>query len=273
VENCKPVGSTFPLRSLYTNHQSRYLVLEYIKGGELFNYIVKRGRLPEHEAVEYFRQILSGLSYCHRFGICHRDLKPENLLLDKEHNAIKIADFGMAALQPAGSLLSTFCGSPHYASPEILNGQKYKGDKTDIWSLGIILFVLLCGRLPFDEEDVSSLRAKVINGRYIMPTNLSNEAKDLIFRMLQTDPEIRFDMDQIWDHALMHKYEVVGGSANGRNLNMDRWGGAPPPPTPEQVGRPVRRRHEIDGEILRNLRTLWHGEDEEAIVARLLSKE
>jgi serine/threonine protein kinase len=213
------------------------------------------------------------LSYCHRFGICHRDLKPENLLLDKEHNTIKIADFGMAALQPAGSLLSTFCGSPHYASPEILNGQKYKGDKTDIWSLGIILFVLLCGRLPFDEEDVSSLRAKVINGRYIMPTNLSKEAKDLIFRMLQTDPEVRFDMDQIWDHALMHKYEVVGGSANGRNLNMDRWGGAPPPPTPEQVGRPVRRRHEIDGEILRNLRTLWHGEDEEAIVTRLLSKE
>ena len=260
-------------RPLRADRHSRYLVLEFIEGGELFNYIVKRGRLPEHEAVEYFRQILSGLSYCHRFGICHRDLKPENLLLNKEHNTIKIADFGMAALQPAGSLLSTFCGSPHYASPEILIGLKYKGDKTDIWSLGIILFVLLCGRLPFDEENVHYLRQKVVQGRYMMPTDLSEEAKDLIFWMLQRDPEVRIDMDRIWDHPLMHKYEVVGGSASGRNLNMDRWGGAPPPPTPEQVGRPVRRRHEIDREILRNLRTLWHGEDEETIVARLVSKE
>jgi serine/threonine protein kinase len=248
-------------------------VLEFVEGGELYDFIVQRGRLPEHEAVEYFRQILSGLSYCHRFGICHRDLKPENILLDKEHNTIKLADFGMAALQPAGSLLNTFCGSPHYASPEIVKAMKYNGEKTDIWSCGIILFVLLTGRLPFDEENVRRLLKKVAFGRYIMPTGLSEEAKDLIFRMLQVDPGVRICMDEIWEHPLMHKYEVVGGPAGGRSLAMDRWGGAPPPPTPQQVGRPVKRKDEIDAEILRNLCTLWHGEKEEVIVQRLLSRE
>ncbi|KAI8880668.1 Pkinase-domain-containing protein [Backusella circina FSU 941] len=137
-----------------------YLVLEYVQGGELFEYLVSEGRLSEKEARKYFQQIILGLDYCHRHLICHRDLKPENLLLDSDKN-IKIADFGMASLQPAGSLLETSCGSPHYASPEIVNGIKYDGSASDIWSCGIILYALLSGQLPFDDDNIRLLLNKM----------------------------------------------------------------------------------------------------------------
>ena len=113
--------------------ESRYLVLEYVEGGELFHYISRNGRLPEGEAIRIFRQMIAGLSYCHRFSICHRDLKPENILMDR-HGNIKIVDFGMAALQPANKWLTTSCGSPHYASPEVIQAKNYRGDRADIWS-------------------------------------------------------------------------------------------------------------------------------------------
>ncbi|KAI9263577.1 kinase-like domain-containing protein [Helicostylum pulchrum] len=137
-----------------------YLVLEYVQGGELFEYLVSQGRLSEQEARKYFQQIIIGLDYCHRHLICHRDLKPENLLLDREKN-IKIADFGMASLQPTGSLLETSCGSPHYASPEIVNGIPYDGSASDIWSCGIILYALLSGHLPFDDDNIRQLLNKM----------------------------------------------------------------------------------------------------------------
>ncbi|KAI9497592.1 kinase-like domain-containing protein [Zychaea mexicana] len=137
-----------------------YLILEYVQGGELFEYLVSQGRLPEPEARKYFQQIIFGLDYCHRHLICHRDLKPENLLLDKDKN-IKIADFGMASLQPTGSLLETSCGSPHYASPEIVTGIPYNGSASDIWSCGIILYALLCGHLPFDDDNIRELLNKM----------------------------------------------------------------------------------------------------------------
>ncbi|KAI8972483.1 kinase-like domain-containing protein [Pilobolus umbonatus] len=137
-----------------------YLVLEYVQGGELFEYLVSQGRLSEIEARKYFQQIIMGLDYCHRHLICHRDLKPENLLLDRDKN-IKIADFGMASLQPTGSLLETSCGSPHYASPEIVNGIPYDGSASDIWSCGIILYALLSGHLPFDDDNIRQLLNKM----------------------------------------------------------------------------------------------------------------
>ncbi|KAI8367876.1 kinase-like domain-containing protein [Choanephora cucurbitarum] len=137
-----------------------YLVLEYVQGGELFEHLVSQGRLSEAEARKYFQQIIIGLDYCHRHLICHRDLKPENLLLDREKN-IKIADFGMASLQPTGSLLETSCGSPHYASPEIVNGIPYDGSSSDIWSCGIILYALLSGHLPFDDDNIKLLLNKM----------------------------------------------------------------------------------------------------------------
>ncbi|ORX51587.1 Pkinase-domain-containing protein, partial [Hesseltinella vesiculosa] len=137
-----------------------YLILEYIEGGELFEYLISRGRLTENEARKYFQQIIYALDYCHRHLICHRDLKPENLLLDKAKN-IKICDFGMASLQPQGSLLETSCGSPHYASPEIVNGIPYNGSASDIWSCGVILFALLNGHLPFDDDNMHNLLQKI----------------------------------------------------------------------------------------------------------------
>ncbi|VDP32560.1 unnamed protein product [Soboliphyme baturini] len=120
----------------------RYLILEHVSGGELFDYLVRKGRLPPKEARRFFRQILSALDYCHAHNICHRDLKPENLLLDDRSN-IKIADFGMASLQVEGALLETSCGSPHYACPEVIKGEKYDGKKADVWSCGVILYALL----------------------------------------------------------------------------------------------------------------------------------
>ncbi|KAI8100107.1 kinase-like domain-containing protein, partial [Halteromyces radiatus] len=137
-----------------------YLILEYIEGGELFEHLISCGKLTEKEARKYFQQIIFGLDYCHRHLICHRDLKPENLLLDKEKN-IKICDFGMASLQPTGSLLQTSCGSPHYASPEIVNAIPYDGSASDIWSCGVILYALLNGHLPFDDDNMHNLLKKM----------------------------------------------------------------------------------------------------------------
>lgn len=160
--------------------------MEYVEGGELFDYLVSRGRLPVDEALHYFQQIIFAVDYCHRFNIAHRDLKPENLLLDKARN-IKVADFGMAAWEGGVGMLETSCGSPHYASPEVVEGRSYHGSTSDIWSCGVILFALLAGRLPFDDENIRTLLEKVKLGKYAMPNDIDPAAKDLIARMLQKD--------------------------------------------------------------------------------------
>lgn len=164
--------------------------MEYVPRGELFDYLVERGRLPVAEALNYFQQIISAVDYCHRFNIAHRDLKPENLLLDKDKN-IKVADFGMAAWEGGDSMLRTSCGSPHYASPEVVAGEAYHGSVSDIWSCGVILFALLAGRLPFDDDNVRILLDKVRAGRYVMPSDIDLSAKDLIRRMLEKDVKKR----------------------------------------------------------------------------------
>ncbi|KAI9670871.1 MAG: hypothetical protein M1817_003756 [Caeruleum heppii] len=256
------------LYDIWENRGELYLVLEYVEGGELFDYLVAAGRFREFEAVRYFRQILAGLTYCHHFNICHRDLKPENILVDRNKN-VKIADFGMAALQPANILLNTSCGSPHYAAPEICEGKHYHGDKVDIWSCGIVLFTLLVGRVPFDDVDVPGILRKIKAGRLSMPAELSVEAKDLLWAMLQVDPNNRITTNKIWQHPFVKKYDVVYGI----NGTLERNATAPPMPSMENIGHPVRRRGDLDGEILRNLQTLWHGEQEQFVVSRLLSEE
>lgn len=168
------------LLEVWENKSELYLVLEYVDGGELFDYLVSKGKLSEPEAVHYFTQIIQGVSYCHSFNICHRDLKPENLLLDKKNKVIKIADFGMAALELPNKLLETSCGSPHYASPEIVMGKPYHGGPSDVWSCGIILFALLTGHLPFNDDNIKKLLLKVQAGRFQLPPYLTNDAKDLI---------------------------------------------------------------------------------------------
>ena len=242
-------------------------MLEYVEGGELFDYVSCCGALPEEEAVRLFRQIIAGLSYCHRFNICHRDLKPENILLDSQRN-IKLADFGMAALQPADRWLNTSCGSPHYAAPEIIYGRKYRGDKADIWSVGIILFAMLNGFLPFDGGDVTSTLRLVKKGEYYLPPSLGAEASDLIQRILQKRPEDRISMNGIWAHPLLKKYERSQSIGPGGKII-----GPPPALTAEDCGRPVMKRSDIDPELLRNLQTLWHGVNQEELAARLLSEE
>ena len=175
-------------------------------GGELFDYVSTKGALREEEAVRLFRQIIAGLSYCHQFNICHRDLKPENILLDSDRN-IKLADFGMAALQPNGKMLNTSCGSPHYAAPEIIYGRKYKGDKADMWSVGVILYAMLCGFLPFDGGNLKATLSLVKKGEYNLPDHLSDDACDLIQRILQKDPQERIPMSMVWSHPLLKRYE------------------------------------------------------------------
>ncbi len=246
----------------------RYLVLEYVEGGELFDYVSCYGALPEEEAVRLFRQIIAGLSYCHRFNICHRDLKPENILLDSGRN-IKLADFGMAALQPADKWLNTSCGSPHYAAPEIIYGRKYRGDKADIWSVGIILFAMLNGFLPFDGGDLSATLRLVKKGEYFLPPSLSVEASDLIQRILQKRPEDRISMADIWAHPLLKKYEKYHRSL----LPEGQLVGPPPPLSVEDCGHRISKRTDIDSELLRNLQTLWHGEKQETLIEKLLSEE
>ena len=251
-----------------TKH-ARYLVLEYVEGGELFYYICENGCLPEHEAVRIFRQILSGLSYCHRFNICHRDLKPENILIDRRRN-VKIVDFGMAALQPVNRFLRTSCGSPHYAPPEIIMGLKYHGHKVDVWSCGVILYAMLTGSLPFDSDgDYGVVIDKVLAGRYTFPAGLSTLAMDLINSMLQYDPRDRISMDAMWKHPLLKRYQYL----DNLNVNGNPYIGPPAALTAEDCGHPIRDRSKIDKELLRNLQSLWHGVPVEELIQRLMNDE
>ncbi|RDW72629.1 serine/threonine-protein kinase [Aspergillus mulundensis] len=253
------------LYDVWENRGELYLVLEYVEGGELFDYVSNHGPLPEEEAVRLFRQIIAGLGYCHRFNICHRDLKPENILLDGEHN-IKLADFGMAALQPAGHWLNTSCGSPHYAAPEIIYGRKYRGDRADLWSCGIILYALLTGFLPFDGGDLHNTLQLVRKGDYVIPPGISDEAADLIQRILQKKPEERISMNDIWRHPLLRKYEKFHQAICNHYL------GPPPPLSSQDCGPPVVRQ-DIDVDLLRNLQTLWHDVKPEQLIEKLVSLE
>ncbi|XP_052179961.1 SNF1-related protein kinase catalytic subunit alpha KIN10-like isoform X2 [Diospyros lotus] len=137
-----------------------YVVMEYVKSGELFDYIVEKGKLQEDEARKFFQQIISGVEYCHRNMVVHRDLKPENLLVDARGN-VKIADFGLSNVMRDGHFLKTSCGSPNYAAPEVVSGNLYAGPEVDVWSCGVILYALLCGTLPFDDENIPNLFKKI----------------------------------------------------------------------------------------------------------------
>mmetsp|Transcript_17025 Transcript_17025/g.32304 ORF Transcript_17025/g.32304 Transcript_17025/m.32304 type:complete len:704 (-) Transcript_17025:214-2325(-) len=182
-----------------------FLVNEYVSGGELFDYIVSKGRLSADEARNFFHQIVSGVEYCHFQKIVHRDLKPENLLLDANLN-IKIADFGLSNLMRDGDFLRTSCGSPNYAAPEVISGHLYAGPEVDVWSCGVILYALLCGSLPFDDESIPNLFKKIKSGMYSLPTHLSQLAKNLIPRMLEVDPMKRITIPEIRVHPwFQHK--------------------------------------------------------------------
>uniref|UniRef100_A0A8H8CQV7 non-specific serine/threonine protein kinase n=1 Tax=Psilocybe cubensis TaxID=181762 RepID=A0A8H8CQV7_PSICU len=173
-------------------------VLEFA-GGELFNYIVNNGRMDEARARRFFQQIISGIEYSHRLKIVHRDLKPENLLLDDDLN-VKIADFGLSNEISDGDFLTTSCGSPNYAAPEVIRGGVYAGPEIDVWSTGVILYVMLTGRLPFEDEDVQLLFQKISQGNFHNPSYLSPDARSLISSMLVVDPVKRITIPEITQH-------------------------------------------------------------------------
>ncbi|KAM9571231.1 MAP/microtubule affinity-regulating kinase 3-like isoform 24-T24 [Salvelinus alpinus] len=167
-----------------------YLVMEYASGGEVFDYLVAHGRMKEKEARAKFRQIVSAVQYCHQKHIVHRDLKAENLLLDADMN-IKIADFGFSNEFTMGNKLDTFCGSPPYAAPELFQGKKYDGPEVDVWSLGVILYTLVSGSLPFDGQNLKELRERVLRGKYRIPFYMSTDCENLLKRFLVLNPAKR----------------------------------------------------------------------------------
>ena len=210
-----------------------YIIMEYCEGGELFDYIVEKERLDESEASIFFYQLINALEYIHSKGIAHRDLKPENLLLSQKKKSIKIIDFGLSNFFENGNnCLETPCGSPSYASPEIIKGEMYDGFKIDVWASGIILFAMLCGYLPFDDdeeeekeeqddkkyfsqsninkeeksEDNEVLFQKILEGKIDFPDYLSDMAIDLIKKMLVVNPDDRIEINDI----KKHKFYLTG---------------------------------------------------------------
>ncbi|TWU77064.1 hypothetical protein ED733_007968 [Metarhizium rileyi] len=252
------------LYDIWENRSEIYLILEYIDQGDLFTFINSRGRLTEEVSMCFFRQMMSAISYCHSFNVCHRDLKPENILITADLQ-IKIADFGMAALhQTATHQLATACGSPHYAAPELLKNKQYRGDRADIWSMGVILYAMLSATLPFDDPDLRVMMAKTKKGHYEMPKFLSPEAEDLIRRMLQVNPDRRITMKDIWKHPLVQKYRYLDDFGDNTAQLPDTRKGFQYTPVAKA---------DIDPQLLRQLRSMWHMFSEHDLVLSLTCEE
>jgi serine/threonine-protein kinase HSL1 (negative regulator of Swe1 kinase) len=228
-----------------------FLIMEYVEGGELFEYLCKKVRLPASEALGMFQQIIAAMDYCHCFHIAHRDLKPENLLLDNDKN-IKVADFGMAAWQSDGVLLDTACGSPHYAAPEVVMGALYNGAAADVWSCGVVLFAMLSGKLPFDDDDIENLLNKVKEGIFEMPEDIDPLAQNLLHRMLVKDPANRIAMAEIFKDPFF--LSCPPKEVNGMI-----------PPNLDEIARPLGPITAIDLDIFANLRALWQDASDDEI--------
>ncbi|XP_074596761.1 maternal embryonic leucine zipper kinase-like [Brevipalpus obovatus] len=201
-----------------------YLVLEFCSGGELFDYIVSKSRLTEKESQEIMGSLIHCLAYIHSMGFAHRDLKPENILFDSKHR-IKLIDFGLAANSTDNPTnlqhLRTCCGSPAYAAPELIRGLSYSGPAVDVWSAGVILYALLVGQLPFDDENMGNLYKKIQNGQYAVPTWLSPEAKNLVTSMIQIHPNKRTTIKNLMDDPWIRKYLPNKSNEVQKNLFDD----------------------------------------------------
>ncbi|KAG2226649.1 hypothetical protein INT45_000996 [Circinella minor] len=182
-----------------------YMFLEYVDGGQLLDYIISHGKLREKQARKFARQIVSALDYCHRNSIVHRDLKIENILITRDED-IKIIDFGLSNIYSPSRLLSTFCGSLYFAAPELLQARHYTGPEVDVWSFGVVLYVLVCGRVPFDDTSLPALHAKIKAGQVDgYPDHLSKDCVDLLTKILVVDPKRRANLSQVRDHPWMNK--------------------------------------------------------------------
>ncbi|KAG2202309.1 hypothetical protein INT47_010757 [Mucor saturninus] len=255
------------LRQVLQDTQYVYFVMEYLEGGELFHVLAERGRLPESEGRHLFLQLITALAWCHAHHITHRDLKPENILLDKEKKNLKIADFGMAAMQPINALLRTSCGSPHYASPEIVRGKRYDGTATDVWSCGAILYAIVTGHLPFDDEHMGRLLAKIKTGRYRpLPDYLSPDARDLIKRMLVVDPLKRMTMAEILQHPWLTNKSFLGTELRFFQQPSLEFN---PVSDPELQLPMIQSSLDLDGRIWETLKVLWREKSEDEILVSL----
>ncbi|KAL9261839.1 CBL-interacting serine/threonine-protein kinase 24-like protein [Drosera capensis] len=209
------------LHEVLSSRAKIYIILEFVTGGELFDEIVHQGRLSEKESRRYFQQLIDAVSHCHSKGVYHRDLKPENLLLDSRGN-LKVSDFGLSALPKQGvDLLHTTCGTPNYVAPEVLSSQGYDGAAADIWSCGVILFVLMAGYLPFEELDLPTLYQKINAAEFICPFWFSPAAKSLIDKILDPNPKTRITIEEIkGDPWFVENYVPVGHEVE-EEVNLD----------------------------------------------------
>ncbi|KAI8020912.1 CBL-interacting serine/threonine-protein kinase 9 [Camellia lanceoleosa] len=200
-----------------------YIVLEYVSGGELFDKIAKLGRLKEDEARRYFQQLINAVDYCHSRGVYHRDLKPENLLLDS-FGVLKVSDFGLSAFSQQvreDGLLHTACGTPNYVAPEVLTDKGYDGTAADIWSCGVILFVLMAGYLPFDEPNLMALYRKIHKADFSCPSWFSSSGKKLIMRILDPNPLTRITIPRILENDWFKKSYKPPQFEQRENVNLD----------------------------------------------------
>ncbi|KAJ3227058.1 Serine/threonine-protein kinase par-1 [Clydaea vesicula] len=190
-----------------------YLIMEHVTGGEIFDYLVAHGKMKEREARKLFHQVVSAMEYCHNLRVIHRDLKAENILLDSNMNA-KIADFGFSNQFTPGERLKTWCGSPAYAAPEIFQGIEYSGPEVDVWSLGVVLYVFVCGKLPFNGSSLAKIKVRVLSGKFEVPFSISLDCEKLINKMLNLDPTKRITLAEV-----MEDKWYIGEGTLERNKN------------------------------------------------------
>uniref|UniRef100_A0A673VDF6 Maternal embryonic leucine zipper kinase n=1 Tax=Suricata suricatta TaxID=37032 RepID=A0A673VDF6_SURSU len=242
-----------------------FLVLEYCPGGELFDYIISQDRLSEEETRVVFRQIVSAVAYVHSQGYAHRDLKPENLLFDEYHK-LKLIDFGLCA-QPKGNKdyhLQTCCGSLAYAAPELIQGKSYLGSEVDVWSMGILLYVLMCGFLPFDDDNVMALYKKITRGKYEVPKWLSSSSALLLQQMLQVDPKKRISVKNLLSHPwIMQDYNCpVEWQSKNSLIHLD-----------EDCVTELSVHHRNNRQTMEDLISLWRYDHLTATYLLLLAKK
>ncbi|KAG6902713.1 hypothetical protein C0995_012855 [Termitomyces sp. Mi166 len=231
------------MREMIVHQHHYYMVFEYVNGGQMLDYIIAHGRLRERVARQFARQIGSALEYCHRNNVVHRDLKIENILISQTGN-IKIIDFGLSNLYDPSSRLSTFCGSLYFAAPELLNAKVYVGPEVDVWSFGVVLYVLVCGKVPFDDQSMPALHAKIKRGFVEYPVWLSADCKHLLSRMLVTVPSQRATLSEVLSHPWMLR-------------------GFPGPPDAHMLRREPLRADDLDRAVIRGMQGFEFGDEDE----------
>ncbi|KAI3781922.1 hypothetical protein L2E82_11950 [Cichorium intybus] len=209
------------LHEVLSSQTKIYIILEFVTGGELFDRIVHKRKLSEKEARGYFQQLIDAVAHCHSKGVYHRDLKPENLLLDCKER-LKVSDFGLSALPQQGvELLYTTCGTPNYIAPEVLRKRGYDGGAADIWSCGVILYVLLTGYLPFEESDLATLYKKVNAAEFSYPFWFPSGAKSLLDKMLDPNPQTRIRINEIREHPWFQMNYVSISQSEEGDVSLD----------------------------------------------------